>query len=425
MILKLNKYIILLLFNCTVLLGYSQENARNQNVLILEAYAHLGNGEVLENSAIGLKGETITLVEDYSSKNIDTSFYDVIIHAKNKHLYPGFIAMNSTLGLLEIGAVRATRDYQETGRFNPNSRTLTVFNTDSRITPTVRSNGVLMGQISPRGGTISGQSSVMHFNGWNWEDAVIKADEGIHLNWPNLNLKKIKSYTNSTQQIDEFFEKSLAYSKAKEATIDLRLKSMADIFTGEKRLYIHAEEVNQLKDIVIFKNKFKIPKLTIVGGAESHYIPEILVANNISVLVRRIHSLPRYRQDKLTSPYELPALLHKNGVKFCFQNQGDMEQMQTRNLPFLAGTAVAYGLPYEEAIKALTSNSAELLGLKNYGTIKVGYSATLFISEGDALDVISNKITHAFIKGANINLSNHQTENYLKYTSKYGLDAKP
>ena len=425
MILKLNKYIILLLFNCTVLLGYSQENARNQNVLILEAYAHLGNGEVLENSAIGLKGETITLVEDYSSKNIDTSFYDVIIHAKNKHLYPGFIAMNSTLGLLEIGAVRATRDYQETGRFNPNSRTLTVFNTDSRITPTVRSNGVLMGQISPRGGTISGQSSVMHFNGWNWEDAVIKADEGIHLNWPNLNLKKIKSYTNSIQQIDEFFEKSLAYSKAKEATIDLRLKSMADIFTGEKRLYIHAEEVNQLKDIVIFKNKFKIPKLTIVGGAESHYIPEILVANNISVLVRRIHSLPRYRQDKLTSPYELPALLHKNGVKFCFQNQGDMEQMQTRNLPFLAGTAVAYGLPYEEAIKALTSNSAELLGLKNYGTIKVGYSATLFISEGDALDVISNKITHAFIKGANINLSNHQTENYLKYTSKYGLDAKP
>jgi len=425
MILKLNKYIILLLFNCAFLLGYSQEKSGTQNVLILEAYAHLGNGEVLKNSAIGIKGETITLVEDYSRKNIDTSFYDVIIHAKNKHLYPGFIAMNSTLGLLEIGAVRATRDYQEAGRFNPNSRTLTVFNTDSRITPTVRSNGVLMGQISPRGGTISGQSSVMHFNGWNWEDAVIKADEGIHLNWPNINLKKVNSYNNSTQQINEFFEKSLAYSKAKETTIDLRLKSMADIFTGEKRLYIHAEEVNQLKDIVIFKNKFKIPKLTIVGGAESHYIPEILLANNISVLVKRVHSLPLYSQDKLTSAYELPALLYKNGVKFCFQNQGDMEQMQTRNLPFLAGTAVAYGLPYEEAIKALTSNSADLLGLKNYGTIKVGYSATLFISEGDALDVISNKITHAYIKGTKINLSNHQTENYLKYTSKYGLEPKP
>lgn len=425
MILKLNKYIILLLLNCTFLIGNCQDNAGTQNVLILGAYAHLGNGEVIENSAIGFYGETITLVEDYSSKNIDSSSYDLIIHAKNKHLYPGFIAMNSTLGLLEIGAIRATRDYQETGRFNPNSRTLTVFNTDSRITPTVRSNGVLMGQISPRGGTISGQSSVMHFNGWNWEDAVVKPDEGIHLNWPKINLKKIKSYSISTQQIEEFFEKSLAYSKTEEITIDLRLEAMRDIFSGEKRLYIHAEEVNQLKDIVIFKNKYKIPKLTIVGGAESHYIPELLAENNISVLVRRIHSLPLYRQDKLTSPYELPALLYKNRVKFSFQNQGDMEQMQTRNLPFLAGTAVAYGLPYEEAIKALTSNSADILGLKNYGTIKVGYSATLFISEGDALDVISNKITHAFIKGTKINLSNHQTENYLKYASKYGLEPKP
>lgn len=425
MILKLNKYIILLLLNCTFLIGNCQDNAGTQNVLILGAYAHLGNGEVIENSAIGFYGETITLVEDYSSKNIDSSSYDLIIHAKNKHLYPGFIAMNSTLGLLEIGAIRATRDYQETGPFNPNSRTLTVFNTDSRITPTVRSNGVLMGQISPRGGTISGQSSVMHFNGWNWEDAVVKPDEGIHLNWPKINLKKIKSYSISIQQIEEFFEKSLAYSKTEEITIDLRLEAMRDIFSGEKRLYIHAEEVNQLKDIVIFKNKYKIPKLTIVGGAESHYIPELLAENNISVLVRRIHSLPLYRQDKLTSPYELPALLYKNRVKFSFQNQGDMEQMQTRNLPFLAGTAVAYGLPYEEAIKALTSNSADILGLKNYGTIKVGYSATLFISEGDALDVISNKITHAFIKGTKINLSNHQTENYLKYASKYGLEPKP
>ena len=155
MILKFNKHIILPLFFLANLFGYCQDKIDSTNTLILGAFAHLGNGEVIENSAIGFKGETINLVENYSSKKIDTSLYDVIIHAKNKHI-SGFFAMNSTLGLLEIGAVRATRDYREVGSFNPNARTLTVFNTDSRITPTVRSNGVLLGQISPRGGVISG-----------------------------------------------------------------------------------------------------------------------------------------------------------------------------------------------------------------------------------------------------------------------------
>ena len=133
--------------------------------------------------------------------------------------------------------------------------------------------------------------------------------------------QKVKSYSNNIRKIEKFFKKSVAYSKTKDRIIDLRLEAMAGVFSGEKRLYIHAEEVNQLKDIDAFKNKYNIPKLTIVGGAESYYIPEILVANNISVLVRRIHSLPLYRQDKLTSPYELPALLHKSGVQFSFKTK--------------------------------------------------------------------------------------------------------
>ena len=422
-----------------MLLGYCQDNAGTQNVLILEAYAHLGNGEVLENSAIGLKGETITLVEDYSSKNIDTSFYDVIIHAKNKHLYPGFIAMNSTLGLLEIGAVRATRDYQETGRFNPNSRTLTVFNTDSRITPTVRSNGVLMGQISPRGGTISGQSSVMHFNGWNWEDAVIKADEGIHLNWPSthhkhnkdgkVDIRKRKTYDQSKQEITNYFTEAKAYAaaypKPSNGDMDVRHEGMRGLFDGSLALYVHADDARAISEAVHFKRAMGISRMVIVGGYDSYLVADVLRENGVSVLLNSVHRLPRFKEDDIDLPYKLPKLLADEGVLFGLQVDAQMTEMNTRNLPFYAGTARKYGLTEEQAIMSLTRNVAQILGVDDVcGSIERGKDATLFISSGDALDVMTNNLTHAFIQGKSIDLDTRQRELYRKFQTKYGNESK-
>jgi|TARA_B110001450_G_scaffold208141_1_gene198752 imidazolonepropionase-like amidohydrolase len=431
-------------FHITLIIIFSFSNGISQvtpgdlqtnSVLLYGGNLHVGNGKVIEKSAIGFKDGIIIECVDVEINKIDTSKYDIVIDVFGKEVYPGFIAMNSTIGLMEVGAIRATKDYRETGKFNPNSRTLTSFNTDSRITPTVRSNGILLGQISPRGGIVSGSSSVMRFDSWNWEDAVVRSDEGIHMNWPKnrvnaninseLDIEKVKSKVkNSKNEIYDFFEIARAYAKKNSLTVDLRMEAMRNIFNGKKRLYVHADKVFQIKEIIEFKKEFNIEKLTIVGGKDAHYIPELIAENEISVIVSRVHSLPSYKQSELDISYKLPSILNKAGILFCFDNQGDMEQMQSRNIPFLAGTAVAYGLPYEEAIKALTLNCAKILEINNYGLIAKGKSATLFVSQGDALEISTNKIIHAFIDGRKIDLSNDQKKNYLKYCEKYGLDPE-
>jgi imidazolonepropionase-like amidohydrolase len=133
----------------------------------------------------------------------------------------------------------------------------------------------------------------------------------------------------------------------------------------------------------------------------------------------RVHSLPQLEGDDVDLPYKLASLLHKSGVVFSLQNEGDMERMGTRNLPFHAGTAVAHGLPYEEAVRALTLAPAQLLGIDaTCGSIETGKDATFFISKGDALDMLGNQLTHAFIQGRKIDLSNKQVGLYERYLKK-------
>ena len=154
-------------------------------ILFIGATAHIGNGEMIKNSAISIKNGKFDLVADATMIRIDPNAFDTIYKTYGKHIYPSFILPNTTLGITEIDAVRASRDYKEIGGVNPNIRSLIAYNTDSKLAKTVRSNGVLIAQVTPRGGLISGQSSIMHLDGNNWEDAVIKSDDGIHLNWPN------------------------------------------------------------------------------------------------------------------------------------------------------------------------------------------------------------------------------------------------
>ena len=193
---------------------------QTESVLILNGTAHLGTGDVLENAAIGLRNGKIDYVG--FARSVDRARYDQVIEAKGQHIYPGFIAPNSTLGLQEIGAVRATRDDAEVGTYKPHVRSVIAFNTDSEVTPTVRTNGVLMGQITPRGGTISGSSCIVHFDGWNWEDAALRKVDGIHLNWPSthhrhrkdgtIDIRKRKTYDQQFREIQHFFEEAQAYA---------------------------------------------------------------------------------------------------------------------------------------------------------------------------------------------------------------------
>ena len=183
---KIFKNITMLVFVSFSLVVFAQQTPaplQNKIITISGATAHIGNGSVIKNSIITFENGILIAVADATSSKI--ALRGTIIDATGKHVYPGFIAPNTTLGLVEIDAVRPTRDQDELGEFIPNVRSLIAYNAESKVAESLRPNGVLIAQITPRGGTISGTSSIVQLDAWNWEDAVIKVDDGVHINWPN------------------------------------------------------------------------------------------------------------------------------------------------------------------------------------------------------------------------------------------------
>ena len=410
---------------------------QSRSILILGGTAHLGTGDVIVDAAIGFRAGKI----DYVGRafQVDKSKYDDIIDASGKEIYPGFIVTNSTIGLQEIGAVRASRDQYEVGKFRANVRSNIAFNTDSEITPTVRTNGVLMGQITPRGGVISGSSGVVHFDGWNWEDAVVKMVDGVHLNWPTthhkhnklgkVDIRKSKTYDQSKHEITTYFSEAKAYAaaypEASSREMDVRHEGMRGIFDGSLALYVQADDARAISEAVHFKREMGISRMVIIGGYDSYLVADVLRENGVSVLLNSVHRLPRFKEDDVDLPYRLPKLLADEGVLFGLQVDAQMTEMNTRNLPFYAGTARKYGLTDEQAVMALTRNVAQILGIdETCGSIERGKDATLFISSGDALDIMTNNLTHAFIEGKNIDLDNRQRVLYRKFQTKYGIESK-
>lgn len=419
-------YFFSLLIASNVFAQQTPAPKQTETITILGAIAHIGNGKVIKNSFIQFENGKLTVVDDASLTK--KPMKGKVIKAKGKHLYPGFITMNSTLGLVEIDAVKASDDEHELGEFNPNVRSIVAYNTESKIIETVRANGILIGQITPRGGRISGSSSVVQFDAWNYEDALLKADEGIHLNWPGTfytsgwwangtSLKQNKKYQEQVNKINDFFDQT----KLPDANeINLKQKAITGLFDGSKTLYVHANNETEIVDAINFKNKNKIKKMVLVGGHEAYKVTNLLKENNIAVVLKRIHSLPNSDDEDIKLPFKLAKILDDAGVLVALDTAGDMERMNSRNLPFNAGTAVAYGLDYEKAVAMLTANPSKIMGLeKQFGTLEVGKDATLVLSKGDALDMQGNQIEKAFIQGRDISLDTHQKQLYRKYLKKY------
>ena len=400
-----------------------------KTTLIMGGIAHLGTGEKIESSLIVVRDGKFDLVADASVVRIDPSAFDTIIRAYGKHIYPAFIAPNTTLGITEIDAVRASKDYNEVGSYNPNVRSQIAYNTDSKIIKTVRTNGVLITQSTPRGGVISGLSSVMYLDGWNWEDATLKADDGIHLNWPSSfntsgwwaepgKTSKNKNYDDRVKEIKNYFEIAKSYSQD-DSKMDLELVSIKELFKGTRNLYIHANYAKDIRESVRFFKKIGINNIVIVGGRDALNAISILKENNISIILERVHSLPVNEDAAIDQFYKLPSQLSENNILFCLAYNGDMEAMGTRNLAFTAGTAVAYGLDMEKAIASISLNTAIILGIgKTTGSIEIGKNATFFISSGDALDMRTNNIELAFINGVPVDLNNLQKELFEKYKNR-------
>lgn len=428
-----NIYIGLLAFCASLQIKAQQIPAPQQtkSVLILNATSHLGNGSVIQNSAVGFKDGKLTLVADATTVRIAADAYDTTIDASGKHIYPGFIVANATLGLVEIDAVKSSDDQEEIGTFNPNVRSIIAYNSESKVVETVRPNGILMAQITPRGGRISGTSSVVQLDAWSWKDAIIKENDGIHLDFPS-NFRRSgswfepgvieanKDYPKQVEEIAAFWGNAKAYNQAASKERNIVFEATKGLFDGTQTLYIHADEEKQIIDAIQLAASNQIKKIVVVGGFEAYKAADVLQKYNVGVFLRRVHDMPTSDDEDVNLPYKMAKILTDKGIVVGLENSGDHERMSVRNLPFLAGTCAAYGLDREKALQLITSNTAKLLGIDaTCGTLETGKDATLFISEGDALDMRTNKLTTAFIQGRKINLETFQTKLNDKFKAKF------
>lgn len=421
---------ILVLSLCLPLLAWAQQTPADpqaESILISGITAHIGNGTVIENAAVGFDKGILTYV---GAAEAAPNNYSKTIAGNGQHAYPGFIGMNTTLGLVEIDAVRATDDENELGEMLPHVRAAIAYNAESQVVESVRPNGVLLAQVAPRGGRISGSSSVMQLDAWNWEDALVKADEGIHLHWPSPfkrgrwwlgedpSLKRNKNYDSDVEELAEYFANARAYSSS-HLPKHLPYHALKGVFDGNQRVYVHADYSEQIEESIALLMKWGVPKIAIVGGHEAPKQLALLKKHQIPVIIPRPHRLPNDEDEALKSTFELGATLVEAGLTVAIEMSGRMERMNTRNLPFYAGSFAAYGVPYEKAVALLTANPAKILGIdQELGTLEVGKKATLFLSKGDALDMRTNILSHAFIDGRALSLESHQTKLYKRYSKK-------
>jgi len=421
----------------STILTYAQANIspakpQSKPIVIANATIHIGNGQIINNGYIIFDKGKIIAVGEGGRAPITAGAE--IIDAAGKQVYPGFICPVTTLGLVEIEeGAKGTVDDEETGDLNPNVRSIVAYNTDSKVIPTVRSNGILLAQPTPNGGTLSGQSSVVQLDAWNWEDAAYKTDIAVHLNWPVVRPPRRRAPAADAngespdearlKQLDEInnlFTAAKAYATAKPDVVNLRFEALKGLFNGSKKLFINVDGAKEIIEAVTFAGKLGI-KAVIVGGKESYLVTNLLKQNNVPVIIRETQTLPARDEDDVYLPYKLPKILQDAGVEYGLTGTGFWRQ---RNLPFEAGQAVGYGLTKEQALSMITINNAKILGIdKTTGTLETGKDANLFISGGDALDMITLDVQQAFIQGRNINLDNLHKQLYKKFSDKYGIKA--
>ncbi|MEO6404489.1 MAG: amidohydrolase family protein [Ferruginibacter sp.] len=437
----LNLFSLLLLAQCCI----AQETiypAPKQlgTFYITHATIHVGNGQVINDGTIKI---TDGKIESVGTNAPVQNAGIKIIDASGKQVYPGLISSVTNLGLKEIAnGVRGSNDYTELGDINPSIRSIVAYNTDSKVINTLRYNGILLANVIPQNegevatALITGTSSVVQLDAWNWEDAAYKMDGQMHLNIPSLLVRTgrfggrgintdqpqvdpVKQALDKVESARQFFREAKAYlaEPAHNAT-NLKFEATKGLFNKTQKLFVHCDAVKEMLLAIDFATEFGFD-VVIVGGKESWEIADLLRQNNIAVILQELHELPVSIDDDVDQPFKTPYMLQKAGVLFAL---GYAEYTRGRNLPFIAGTAVASGLTKEEALAAITLNAAKILGIANTtGSIEQGKDANIVISEGDILDMRSSILAHAFIQGREINLTTKHTQLYERYKYKYGI----
>lgn len=348
-----------------------------------------------------------------------------------KHVYPGLIALINQLGLIEVEAVRATRDDRETTATNPDLQVQVAFNADSVVIPTIRSNGFSHSLIYPSGSLITGRSALMQLDGWNWQDALVKSDVALHVSWPRMGLQtgwwvrdsaeqQKERQQKQLDQVYDFFAQAHAYYQAEQAGLnrgkDSRWHAMLAFFDGKLPLFVHADDPRQIRQAMQLAKQYSV-KLVIVGGRDSWRMAEELAANKVDVIYTEPYGLPTRTDEAYDQAFSTPGVLQKAGVRLALSLDGFWD---TRNLVFAAGHVTSYGLTAEQALRALTLDAAKIAGVADrLGSIEVGKSASLVVSAGDIFDYRGHKIEQLLIDGREVNLDNKHKQLHRRYQQRY------
>jgi imidazolonepropionase-like amidohydrolase len=438
------KKILFIVSLCSFLVADAQETVlptqpQKGLLFIKNATVHVGNGTVINNGTIKIKDGKIEEV----GENISIPQGDVkVVDAGGKQVYPGIILPVSNLGLVEISAVRATSDVREIGDMNPNVRSIVAYNTDSKVINTLRSSGILMANIVPQGSFLAGSSSLVQLDAWNYQDAAVKTDIGMHLYMPSLMARPqggrfgggggrfgpqqssetdpVKEGLNKIEELKAFFNEAKAYfAESSHQATNLKFEAVKGLFDKSMKFYVHGNTVRQMLVAIDFVKQFGFD-VVIVGGSDSWQIADLLKQYNVSVVLQQPHSLPTSADDDVDQPYKTAAILQKAGVVFSISD--DDSQTRGKNILYNAGTAAAYGLSKEEALQAITLNAAKIMGVADKaGSIEAGKDANIVISEGDLLDMRTSKVTDAFIQGRKIDLTDKHKLLYERFNFKYNL----
>jgi imidazolonepropionase-like amidohydrolase len=356
-----------------------------------------------------------------------------IIDARGKHVYPGFIGAYTNLGLTDIGAVRASRDFDEVGDLTPEVRAAVAVNPDSTLIPVTRSNGVLTFATFPRGGAVPGRACLMRTDGWTWEDMAIRSDAGLVVHWPRARPAYMpwqegrraeedreKRIRKNLVRLEEAFARARGYLDARregaDLPTDIRWEAMRDALVGRRPVFFLAQDYDAIVTAVDFAARHQL-KAILVGGHDAWLCTDLLKRHDVGVILRSLHRFPKRNDSDYDETYRLPAKLEAKGVRWCLAS--GQPASNERNLPYAAARAAAYGLSREAALKSITIYPAQVLGVADrLGSLEAGKHATLFVADGDPLEV-ATKIEMAFVDGRRIDLSNKHTGLYAKYRAKY------
>lgn len=399
----------------------SFEDGAGEVVAIVGGTIHPVTGPPIEGGVLLLQGARILDLGAQLAIPVGARVVDV----SGQHVWPGMIALDTAIGLREIGSVRGTIDDSEIGGNQPDIRVASSIHAASAHIPITRTDGITRTQVSPQGsGPLRGQSAVIRLAGDTWEEALVVDRDMLHLSFPPVsNLDEKKKEPEAVQGVRDLLDEAREYGRLVDEAaagdlvptpFDPRLEALVPYVRGEKSVAVHADNAQTILFALDFVQAQELDAV-LYGAREGWKVVDRIAEAGLPVVVGPVLAVPSSRYDPYDAAYANAAVLYRAGIEVAIMAA---DSDNTRNLPLHAGVAWAYGLPHEAAVRAVTLVPARLLGLESrLGSLEPGKVADLVVTDGDLLETAS-RVSHVFIDGVSQDLSNRQTELYEYYRAR-------